>query len=444
MESLFEKNESVIRILGPQKESKSQIRPSFFVLEQGTEDGILLFNNLLKELILLTKEEEKIYRDRDFTTEFGEYLWSHYYFVPEEFDEYKTLTEVRNLLSLFQKKPKGINHYTILTTTDCNARCFYCYEAGCEKIHMTEEKAHEIASFIMRKREPDKTVKISWFGGEPLYNADVIDIISDDLKKENIPYESSMISNAYLFDEAMVKRAEKWNLKDIQITLDGTEEIYNSRKAYIYRDGSAFQKVLTNIGLLANTSVRISIRLNTDSKNAEDLSELLDILKERFGDKENVKVYARLLYKAEDEGDKDSYDAFYKLASKIEKYGMNYPKGLKTTLHTTRCMADSGNSVVVLPDGRLNSCEHFNEILPSWGIISSDSYDEEIRKEWLVRKPPVPLCRDCAYAPDCLTLKACPSAKTTCYDLMKDRHIRDLKAGMLTVYKRKKAGKPKA
>ena len=43
-----------------------------------------------------------------------------------------------------------------------------------------------------------------------------------------------MISNGYLFSEEIIDRAARlWELRNVQITLDGTEKVYNETKAYI-------------------------------------------------------------------------------------------------------------------------------------------------------------------------------------------------------------------
>lgn len=61
----------------------------------------------------------------------------------------------------------------------------------------------------------------------------------------------------YLFDGATVEQAvSHWKLKSVQITLDGTEEIYNRSKAFIYKDGkSPYQVVLANIQRLLDAGV---------------------------------------------------------------------------------------------------------------------------------------------------------------------------------------------
>lgn len=111
-------------------------------------------------------------------------------------------------------------------------------------------------------------VGIQWFGGEPLFNKAVIDIICNDLTAKGVEYHSTMISNGYLFDDATVKQAvELWKLKRIQITLDGP---------------SSYQVVLANIERLLDAGVSVGIRLNMDNHNAENLMLLADELHERF------------------------------------------------------------------------------------------------------------------------------------------------------------------
>lgn len=42
----------------------------------------------------------------------------------------KYADHVRFIRRTMQKEPEHTTTYTIFTTTDCNARCFYCYEMG--------------------------------------------------------------------------------------------------------------------------------------------------------------------------------------------------------------------------------------------------------------------------------------------------------------------------
>ena len=55
---------------------------------------------------------------------------------------------VRLVLRAQSKDMDPIIGYTIFTTTDCNARCFYCFELGRSRIPMSEETAHKTARYI--------------------------------------------------------------------------------------------------------------------------------------------------------------------------------------------------------------------------------------------------------------------------------------------------------
>lgn len=78
--------------------------------------------------------------------------------VPQEMDDQKYADHVRFIRRTMQKKPEHITNYVIFTTTDCNARCFYCYELGRSRIPMSVETAHQgsrlhFSSLRRRKRQ---------------------------------------------------------------------------------------------------------------------------------------------------------------------------------------------------------------------------------------------------------------------------------------------------
>ena len=121
-------------------------------------------------------------------------------------------------------KPKGpvpITHYTILPTTACNARCYYCFEKGTKVETMTEQTANDVVEFI-KKHHGGEKVSILWFGGEPSLCPNRITQISNGLRVNGVKFVSQMISNGYAFDEGLVEEAvNNWNLRFIQITFDG-------------------------------------------------------------------------------------------------------------------------------------------------------------------------------------------------------------------------------
>lgn len=108
-----------------------------------------------------------------------------------------------------------------------------------------------------------------------------------------------------------------WKLKRVQITLDGTEQVYLRAKAYVNSQGSEFQIVLDNIEALLNSKIAVNIRLNQDAYNTEDLLELLAILHNRLGTNPYLTIYNHLLFNFEGDYTQEQIGCYYKLKNKL-------------------------------------------------------------------------------------------------------------------------------
>lgn len=215
------------------------------------------------------------------------FLYKNYFLVPKGFNSNKLVDNIRKI-SLPPVDDTYLNHpweFTILTTTKCNARCFYCYEQHSKNKHdMTNQMALKIAKYI-DDVAPNTELSLDWFGGEPLFNQKAIDLIVNYLLQKGRWFKSSITTNGYLLDEKLVSKAcDVWNLKFAQITIDGTESVYNKAKNYIYKkDSSPYQRVMNNIENLINNNVTVAIRINLDNYNIENSKQLIHEIYERFG-----------------------------------------------------------------------------------------------------------------------------------------------------------------
>ena len=374
----------------------------------------LAFNVLTRELVELSQSEFDLLNKTNIALSgLAIPLIEKYFLVPVEFDEKQLNDQVLSVAKSLSNK-KHIVSYTILTTTDCNARCFYCYQLGCNRINMSLQTANEVVDFIEKNCGGNK-IKINWFGGEPLYNSEPIDFICSELNRRGIEFYSNMVSNAYLFDEKIVKRAKNdWNLKKIQITLDGTEKIYNSRKKYIYKDNdSPYRTVLNNIDLLLNNGLFPVVRLNMDLDNKDDLYELVDELYIRFGSKEAFNIYACPIFDYNENSFKNtpeylskmSYE-FFKFNEYLETRFNWFSKSIKKTIKINSCMADDDGAVMILPDGSIGKCDNYVDKYII-GDIRNGITDRKLQnslKETLPRKEK---CRTCPLLPQCRILKIC-------------------------------------
>lgn len=435
MKTISEANEGILKILSRFKKEAEKNRLLHYVVTEKTEDGYLLFNLLTRELLLLSEEEYENFQTLN-------YLKNRWFVVPEKTNEKELAEFVRLLLTTRQKKPKHITGYTIFPTTDCNARCFYCFELGRSRIPMTEETAHKVASYIQNKSGGEK-VSISWFGGEPLFNKKAIEIICADLRENQVEFKSSAVSNGYLFDEETVKNAvENWNLKKVQITLDGTEAVYNKTKAFIYKGTNPYQTVLTNIGHLLDAGVAVQIRLNMDLYNAENLMALVDELADRFAGRKGFHIYAHYIFEGNtpmaeshstEEWEKRER-AMIRLEERIAKHGLSGKGGIAKNYRLNHCMADSGRSVTILPDGNIGLCEHFSED-EFIGHIDSDKFDETMVKSWRKTAPEIPECAECFYYPQCIRLEKCANSRV-CFAQERNDRLRKTKRAMRNEYEK--------
>ena len=394
-----------------------------YVLRVEYDDKVLLHNVVTGQLAELERAEDVVMKQLPMAySPAMEQLVTGHYLVPEGFNEYNSVNQLRRIL---QNRSIGdfVNQYIILPTTFCNAHCFYCYECDYPRVHMTEETADMLIDYIDKHRG-GKDVTINWFGGEPLVGIKRIDQISQGLKDRSIPFQSTMISNGYLFNEEIVKRSvELWRLQRIQITLDGTEDTYNRVKAYVNVTGSPFQHVLNNIDLLSRNKVHVNIRLNVDFYNKDDIRVLIEELGERYSDNQFVTVYLNMLFNNLGyEPVNHSYDDMIALMQIIADYtarlkalhiAFDNPKPL--FIQHKQCMADNPHAVMIQPDGGFCRCEH-ESILESYGSLKAGMQIPRKLERWKETVEHSNECPRCAIYPACYQLKHCISGDLPCIE----------------------------
>lgn len=436
MEQIKQPNGIYMSILGNPKQGSGQCRLSYFCVCQRLDEGVLLHHTLTREIILLTHEE--------YENVLGlECLRKNWFVVPMELDEVQSAKSVIWFNRIKMKKPDNITTYTILPTTDCNARCFYCFELGRVHTSMSDEIAVKTAAYI-QSNCGDKEVLLRWFGGEPLYNSRAIDIICEKLRSLGISYRSEMVSNGYLFDAQMVSKAtELWNLKQVQITLDGTEEVYNRCKAYIYKEGSPYQTVMQNIQCLLDADVRVLLRMNLDLHNITDLGSLCDEISARFGKRRNLYVYPYLIFDSsvswKDRYPIEKWELLYaeleRLIQKLIDMGLYAFRSqrIKDCLPVNHCIADSDDAVVILPTGQLCACENYSED-EVIGHLDNGIVNIAILDTWRDRDDEIQECKTCFYYPECVRLKKCTD-QVQCNEFERTALMYNIQRAMLNEYR---------
>ena len=257
--------------------------------------------------------------------------------------------------------------FVIAPTLACNLHCHYCFEKGYQRDQfMTNEMVKDVLEYINKQiRSNTKYVHINWFGGEPLIAFDIIATLSEnlikDLQEKGIQYSASMITNGVLLTPERVNiLSEKYALKKVQITVDGTEEIYCRQKGATPKQ---FRQVLNNIKE-AIKYIHVLIRFNCGKDNYDDILEVTKQIIDYCGVNKNLNLYlAKLVdYSSKCETGYFKQDEFDLKVIEYNQYVSRLlNKEYKPKLPRYRrsfCGQFKLRNLVIGPKGEFYKCEH--------------------------------------------------------------------------------------
>ena len=354
----------------------------------------------------------------------------------------KILYQKRVLVPLFENETRTVNHVilrsiyenklnvTIIPTQACNFRCVYCFEEH-ENNKMSDEIEKAVINYFRRNINKFETVKISWFGGEPLLEKDkIINIMSNICKtgkEQKVPVLAEITTNGYLLDIETFKNLLNCNILYYEITIDGQAQFHNKLRP-LANGKATYDRIIHNLKQIQrevqNRRFKIVIRTNINSENAlqykEFVKELSGILK--------------------------NDTRFEFLASRVVDWGGNSVKTIKNTLFTNnesvsqyieftdnqkklytpfaqdfsslRCVAGKNNGFVIMPDGSVNKCakvsysdyDRKTKELNNYGKITNTGtliIQEEKNAQFLQLAKPLKRCKNCSWLPLCL-MTSCP------------------------------------
>jgi uncharacterized protein len=188
--------------------------------------------------------------------------------VPSEENELDTILEenkceIQNQDELYQ---------VVMPSRSCQLGCYYCGQEH-NKTELSNSLNDKIIERITQKIEIGnyKTLKIGWFGGEPLMALNQLRNLSGRLQElTNIfqmGYSASMTSNGLSLKPAIYRELVlEHNVRSIEITLDGDEE-HHDKHRYLKSGGGSFNHILKNLVNIFNMpdyeelNCEISIRL---------------------------------------------------------------------------------------------------------------------------------------------------------------------------------------
>lgn len=261
-------------------------------------DSVLIFNGISNYFINLDKNAWILFNqiakgkkpilnykgaESDFQT-----LIKYGIIIEDDVDEINYI-KLKNQMLIFQNNALNL---TIAPTLGCNFRCSYCYEHK-SNVSMTTKTQEKTINFIHQRLKDVVSLRIWWFGGEPLLEKKTIEQMSKQVlslcKKNGCNYTSAMVTNGYLLNKDTALKLRECEISTLQITLDGPKNIHDKRRYLINGKGS-FDQIIRNLIDAVDIIPIINIRINIDKENQNKVPLLLDTLTEN-GLKNKVKIY---------------------------------------------------------------------------------------------------------------------------------------------------------
>lgn len=354
--------------------------------------------------------------------------------VPETFVNNATI-------GIEQMLQNAMNSITLELTEKCNLRCKYCIynpshpsfrEFG--KKDMSVDTAKRAIDFLKEHSSNEKSIRIGFYGGEPLIRYDLIKevVLYSEEKFVDKELTFSLTSNGCLLNQEMADFFVEHDI-NVVFSLDGPQEIHDENRILVDGTGS-FKLTIRGIEILTTTYKKvgkipnIGINIVTSppdyGKKYMRIQEFLDSC-EWFG--EHVAVTCstvdygvaeeeyRLPQSDEEESRRvqiyDPLDKWSKEYSSENRKLFSEPTFVKGLLRIHRrtltkepvedywmngCCVPGGRKAYITVDGNILPCERVGTT-PFLGNIWNGFDIEKIRKNYIEDyiNNSIPKCREC-------------------------------------------------
>ncbi len=178
-------------------------------------------------------------------------------------------------LDFIDSRDKDEIQIFFVTNYSCNFACTYCYQDQYNNPHL--ELSNEIidAFFDYVKKEfAGRKKYITVFGGEPLLGSPKQKELISYLLKKSVEsnLEVSFVTNGYSLEEySEILKTGK--IREVQVTLDGTESVHDKRRFLKGGEGT-FGKIVRGIDSCLKNNIDVNLRMVTDKENINNLPDL--------------------------------------------------------------------------------------------------------------------------------------------------------------------------
>lgn len=416
------------------------MKPSIynFVWSADDPDKVMIFNSLTTALAEVRKSRIDLLDVPQFDyallpeneRQFVDELQKGGFVVDDTADELRMVKFNYNS----DKYDSPIARLVIAPTLACNFACSYCFEqsdksksengrqnAFMPNAFMPEEIQQDLLDYVEGIAEEGNDIFVTWYGGEPLLAKETVFDLSQKIiaitEEHKVGYSAGMVTNGYLLSEdpGTVRNLRKNRIKFIHVTLDGPREVHDSRRMLKGSNGPTFDRILEGIKLLKANGLETYIRVNIDRSNIDNVSRLLDVLKEN-----NLSgVFIYLGHVIPYTAGCRSYESSCMLTEEFSATNQAFCKNLNLMgfdagresfypRFARACDANRANAFVLDPDGDMYKC--WTEIgnkaasIGKIGDLARQNEEKGNREiQWLAWEPfEYPDCVKCKMLPICM------------------------------------------
>ena len=235
----------------------------------GSNDFILV-NILTGNADILTSEEAAAI-DKGIFPDEKEFIDKGYLIEPEE--EEKLFRQ--KYLEFIDNRENDEVQLFFVPHYACNFGCLYCYQDEyAYPVKLLNKDVIDAFYNFIDDRFKNRRKYITLFGGEPLLPGEnrkkLISYFVDKSVQRQI--DLAVVTNGYLVAEYLPV-FKKARIREIQVTLDGTEEVHDKRRP-LKNGGPTFRQIVNGIDIMLKEELPVNLRVVVDKQNIDNLPEL--------------------------------------------------------------------------------------------------------------------------------------------------------------------------
>jgi uncharacterized protein len=232
-------------------------------------DDFFIVNPLHKSADIISPEEISMLQKCEDAN--GEFASRGY--ITDEANEKKAFKMA--YLDFTEERENDETQLFFVPNYSCNFACSYCYQEGYNPAQKVVNNEVIDAFFSYIKTEfTGRRKYITVFGGEPLLPGEQQwAMLTHFIACANeAKLDLAFVTNGYTL-ASYVDLLKTASIREIQVTLDGTQQIHDERR-YMKGKQPTFDKIVAGIDACLNANLEVNLRMVVDKDNIDNLADL--------------------------------------------------------------------------------------------------------------------------------------------------------------------------